>query len=87
METIWPGFDDGREAGHRCGNKGEPREQVSWKSKVIVLSNKNKRIGRDKCHGGEYGGPDVQIDGATIRLVILVNSEISSERGPELCSP
>ena len=60
---------------------------MAWECKVIVVTDKDKRIGRDKAHGSEHGGPDIDMNGAAVRLIVMINGEIASRRRPELGTP
>jgi hypothetical protein len=87
VEAIRPGLDHGGETRQRSGDDGEPREQMACERKMIVVPDQDQRIRGDKGHGDEHGGPDIQMDRATVGLIVLIDGEIASGRGPKLSPP
>jgi hypothetical protein len=57
------------------------------KCEVVVVADKDERISRDKGHRGEHGGPDVEVHGAPVRLIILLDGKIAGKRRPKIGAP
>ena len=85
--AIVPRLRDGGEAGARCSDDRKPREQMTRKCEVVVLADKDERISRDKGHGGEHRGADVEVYRAPVRLIILLDGKIAGEGRPEIGAP